>query len=99
LRVVIQLQREDSGVGKRTIELGNETPARKPGQRIAETPAATHRLTKARPSVSEAMAQQCGDFGRGNQSSPQELLQLVGCRDPNARPEPWVRPRPAPLKR
>ena len=99
LRVVIQHQWEDSGVGNRTIELGNETPARKPGQRIVETPAGTHRLTKARPRVSEAMAQQCGDFGRGNQSSPQKLLQLVGCRDPNARPEPWVRPRPAPVKR
>ena len=86
-------------MGNRTIELGNETPARKPGQRIVETPAETHRLTKARPRMSGAMAQQCGDFGRGNQSSPQKLLQLVGCRDPNARPEPWVRPRPAPLKR
>ena len=40
------------------------------------------------------MSQQCGDSGRGNQSAPQKFVQLVGCRDPKARPEPWVRPRP-----
>lgn len=95
----MQLQRGISGVGNRTIEIGNETPARTPGQRVVESPAGTARLTKARPNVSGAMAQQCGDFGRGNQSAPQKLLQLVGCRDPNARPVPWVRPRPAPVKR
>ena len=44
------------------------------------------------------MAQQRGD-SRGNQSAPQKLLHLVGCRDPKARPTPWVRPRPLPAKR
>jgi hypothetical protein len=81
-----------------TIEVGNEA-ARQSGQRAIENPAATNRLTKARPGVCGAMAQQGGDFGRGNQSAPQKLLQLVGCRDPKARPELWVRPGPAPLKR
>jgi hypothetical protein len=88
-----------SGVGNGNIDVGNETPTRKPGQRIVESPAATHRLTKARPRVSGAMAQQCGDFGRGNQSVPQKLPQLVGYRDPKARPEPWIRPGAAPVKR
>jgi hypothetical protein len=95
---VIQLQWEISGVANGTIEVGNESPARKAGQRVVESPAGIARLTKARPRVSGAMAQQCGDFGRGNQSAPQKLLQLVGYRDPNARPQPWVRPRPAPAK-
>jgi hypothetical protein len=39
-----------------------------------------------------AMAQQRGD--NSNDSAPQELVQLVGCRDPKARPQPWVRPVP-----
>ena len=48
-----------------------------------------------RPKVSNAMSQQRGDSSRGNQSAPQKFVQLVGCRDPKARPEPWVRPRAA----
>jgi hypothetical protein len=43
------------------------------------------------------MSQQRGDSGRGNDSAPQKFVQLVGCR--NARTEPWVRPRPVPVKR
>jgi hypothetical protein len=42
------------------------------------------------------MAQQCGDNGRGNQSAPQKFVRLVGCRDPKARPERTIRPRPVP---
>jgi hypothetical protein len=45
-----------------------------------------------------AMTQQGGDSGRRNQSAPQKMVHLVGCRDPNARPKPWVRPRPVPEK-
>jgi len=45
-----------------------------------------------RPVISGAMSQQCGD--NSNFSTPQKLLQLVGCRDSKAR-EPWVRPNPA----
>jgi len=29
-----------------------------------------------------------------NESTPQKLVHLVGCRDPNARRAPWVRSRP-----
>ena len=47
-----------------------------------------------------AMSEQRGDSGRGNVSaSPQELLHLVGCRDPKIRPEPWVRRPAVPVKR
>ncbi len=45
------------------------------------------------------MQQQCGDSSRGNQSALQKFVQLVGYRDPKARPEPWVQPRPVPVKR
>jgi hypothetical protein len=45
------------------------------------------------------MALQSGEFGRGNQSAPQKLLHLVGCREPNARSAPRVRPRAEPVKR
>jgi hypothetical protein len=41
------------------------------------------------------MSQQHGDSGRGNESVPQKFVQLVGCRDPKAKVEPWVRPHPA----
>ncbi len=34
--------------------------------------------------VCGAMAQQSGDGGGGNQSAPQKLLHLVGCREPKA---------------
>jgi hypothetical protein len=44
-------------------------------------------LRTERPGISGAMAQQCGDIGRGNQSAPQEFVRLVGCRDPKARPQ------------
>jgi hypothetical protein len=45
------------------------------------------------------MSQQYGDSHRGNESAPQKFVQLVGCRDPKARSEPWVRPLPSPAKR
>jgi hypothetical protein len=49
-----------------------------------------------RPKICGAMSQQRGDSG--NQSAPQKLVHLVGYRDPKARLEPWIRPRPIPLK-
>jgi hypothetical protein len=42
-----------------------------------------------------AMAQQRrADSYDDNESTPQKLLHLVGCRDPSARRVPWARPRP-----
>ena len=86
------------------IDVGNKTPARNPGQPMPERPARTHgaaelrieapnTLRMKRPVNSRAMSQQCGDSG--NYSTPQKFVQLVGCRDPKAGSEPWVRPGPA----
>jgi len=44
---------------------------------------------------SGAMSEQSADSGRGNEQVPQKLVHLVGCRDPNARVDRRVRPRPA----
>ena len=95
-------------MGNGNIDVGNKTPTRKPGQPIVDRLAGIEgssepRIDKSNPVKAElpricgAMSQQCGDSG--NQSAPQKFVQLVGCRDPKARPEPWVRPRPAPVKR
>jgi hypothetical protein len=46
-----------------------------------------------------AMAEQAGVSGHHDtESAPQKFLHLVGYRDPNARKEPWVRPRPSARK-
>ena len=81
------------------IDVGSENPTRKPGQPAAarlHTEPSTP-LKNARPRISVAMAQQCGDSG--HQSAPQKLVHLVGCRDSKARPTPWVRPGPPAVKR
>lgn len=70
-------------MGSGNADVGNETATRKPGQPAAE-PA----------KLSGAMAEQCGDGGRGHQSAPQKLLQLVGCRESKTKPVPKLRPIP-----
>ena len=75
-------------VGNGSIDARNETATRKPGQPRPE-----------RPKLSPAMAQQCGDSGRGHQSAPQELLQLVGCREPKAGLAAKLRRNPNPAQR
>jgi hypothetical protein len=95
-------------VGTGNIDAGNKPPTRKPGQPIVDRLAGLERSSEPRvgrsdppkterPRISGAMSEQCGDSG--NVSAPQKLVHLVGCRDPKVRPEPWVRPRPAPVKR
>jgi hypothetical protein len=84
-------------VGNDNIDVGNEKLARKPGQPVVEALGdgcsikprieKQNPLRTERPRMSGAMAQQCGDMGRGNQSAPQKFVRLVGCRDPKARPE------------
>ena len=95
-------------MGNGNIDVGNKTPTRKARQPIGESLAVTEgssepRIDQPNPAKAEricgAMSQQRGDSGRGNESAPQKFVQLVGCRDPKARSEPWVRPRPAPAKR
>jgi hypothetical protein len=95
-------------VGHDNTDVGNN-PTRQPGQRIVQRSAESNGSTDARidrqsPKRTErpicgAMSQQYGDSHRGNESAPQKLVQLVGCRDPKARSEPWVRPHLSPAKR
>jgi hypothetical protein len=94
-------------VGNGNIDVGNKTPTRKSDQPIIDLSARGDRPSEPRidkqkppktdrPKICGAMTQQRGDSG--NQSAPQKLVHLVGWRDPKARIEPWVRPRPIPLK-
>jgi len=91
-------------VGNGSIDVGNKTATRKPGRPAIERLSGTDRsselrleapntVSKKRSGNCGAMSQQCGDSG--NFSTPQKFVQLVGCREPKARPEPWVRPGPA----
>ena len=89
-------------MGNDNIDVGNDKLTREPGQPLVEVlgngssskPRIDQQnpLKTERPRISGAMAQQCGDMGRGNQSAPQKFVRLVGCRDPKARPEPQVPP-------
>ena len=93
-------------MGNGNFDVGNKSPTRKPDRPMVETmagnnDASARRIDKSnpqRPSICGAMTQQCGDSGRGTESAPQKFVHLVGCRDPNARPETRVRQRPAPVK-
>jgi len=94
-------------VGNGITDVGNHTPSRNPSQPIAEPLAQREGSSELRIdkplqtgtiSICGAMSLQGGDSGRGNESVPQKLVHLVGCRDPNVRPEPWVRPQPVPTK-
>ena len=92
------------------IDAGNKGLIQKHGRLTVETLTGTEGFPElkihgaAAPksggvSVCGAMSQQHGDGGGGNVSAPQKFIRLVGCRDPNARTGPWIRPRPAPSKR
>jgi hypothetical protein len=94
-------------VGNGNIDVGNKSATRKSETPIVEGLAGidgpsrlkiepTNSLKSERPRICGAMSQQCGD--NGNASAPQKFVHLVGCRDPKARPEPWVHPRPAAVK-
>jgi len=94
-------------VGNGITDVGNQTPSRNPGQPIAEPLTQSEGSSKLRVdkplqtgtiSICGAMSLQGGDSGRGNESVPQKLVHLVGCRDANVRPEPWDRPQPVPTK-
>jgi len=94
-------------VGNGIIDVGNQTLSRNPGQptlepltrsNSASEPRIDKPLQTGTISICGAMSLQGGQSGRGNESVPQKLVQLVGCRDPNVRTEPWVRPQPIPAK-
>jgi hypothetical protein len=86
-------------VGDGSIDVGNKVRNHKPGLAVVESPAKTDGPSALRPRICRATLQQGADSGRGTQSAPQKFVQLVGCRDPKARPEPGGRARPAPAKR
>jgi hypothetical protein len=77
-------------VGNGNIDVGKKASTRKTGQPIVERLFGSSGLPElridqqnpgqaARPHICGAMAQQRGDSGI--QSTPQELLHLVGCRE------------------
>ncbi len=84
--------------------IGNKTPimsdrgAERPSARFIQQQMSGQSLSNARKPGGHAMSQQGSDSGRGTESVPQKLVQLVGYRDPNACRESWVRP-PAPAQR
>src|SRR6266446_8307267 len=105
LGVVTHLQRRMAVVGNGITDVGNQTPSRNPSQPIAEPLAQSESSSELRIDkhpqtgtigICGAMSLQRGDSGRGNESVPQKLVHLVGCRDPKVRPEPWDRPQPVP---
>lgn len=99
LRVVTTPQKRIAVVGNGNIDVGNQTPTRKPGQPIVQNLSGSNgsvelridpALKKGRASTNPAsncgaMSQQGGEF-RGNVSAPQKLVHLVGCREGKARP-------------
>lgn len=95
-------------MGNGNTDVGSKTPTRESGQPIIERLASgfpdlridnQEGLKQEGARKCGAMSEQSSDSGRGNEQVPQKLVQLVGYRDPNAGPDPWVRPRPTPAKR
>jgi hypothetical protein len=93
-------------VGNGNVDVGSRTLTRESGQpaidRLADSGSfpdlRIDRQTLLEPERARkcgAMSEQSADSGRGNEQVPQKLVHLVGYRDPNARPELWVRPRRA----
>ena len=93
-------------MGSDNIDVGHQTAPRQPGEPAERSvagdavsgPHGEKSPRKSPDRICGAMSQQRGDSG--HESAPQKFVQLVGCRDPKARPDPWVRPtRPAAIKR
>ncbi|MBI5319269.1 MAG: hypothetical protein HZB49_07425 [Bradyrhizobium sp.] len=87
-------------VGNGNIDVGNDA-TRKSGKPIVEqvkgsgsSEAGIKQMQAAQPTNCGAMSQQGSFSYHGNVSSPQQLLHLVGCRDPKVRAEPWTRKAP-----
>ena len=90
-------------MGTGNIDVGNKSPTRKTGQPIIERLFGTIgfdglRLdtasTPERQDRCGAMAQQCDNGSHGNQSAPQGLVRLVGCREIKVRSQPPAYPGP-----
>jgi hypothetical protein len=104
--LALTISTKDSIVGNGNIDVGKAGPTRKLRRPSVESLAGPDGFPQLRidgrgpvkadrERICGAMSQQHGDSGRGNESVPQKLVHLVGFRDPTARTEPWVRPRPA----
>ena len=77
-------------MGNDNNDVGNQSVPGKPGSKTSPK--------KLRDRICGAMSQQRGDSG--HESAPQKFVQLVGYRDPKARPDPWIRPtQPVTIKR
>ena len=79
-------------MGNGTIDVGKDSPTRKTGKSIVEQmkgsgSSGTGKQMQAGQSNCGAMSQQGSFSYHGNVSSPQQLLHLVGCRDPKVRAE------------
>ena len=91
-------------MGNGNNDVGRKTPTRKTSPPIMQMGGGgssesriDQQMRAASPQNCGAMSQQGSFSFHGNESAPQKLVQLVGCRDPRAAAEPWV--RPSPLKR
>ena len=96
-------------MGNGNIDVGSKTPTRESGQPIERLVCSggftdlrlDHQGSSKREGARKcgAMSEQSADSGRGNEQVPQKLVHLVGYRDPNTGPDPWIRPRLIPAKR
>ena len=80
-------------MGNGNIEVGNQTPTRKPGS--------SERRIDSSPTIEPhcgAMTQQSHEF-LGNLSAPQKFVRLVGCHEPKVVRDAEGRPYPNPAKR
>ena len=93
-------------MGNGDTGVGTKTPTRKTGRPTIQDLSGRNGLPELRidhpissrierPKICGAMTLQSGDSGWGNQSAPQKLLHLVGCREQKASLELPQRPRPA----
>ena len=85
-------------MGNGNVEVGGNSPreADKPFVAQMEGSGASGAKTVGQMQAGQsancgAMSQQGSFSYHGNVSSPQQLLHLVGWRDPKVRPEPWKR--------
>ena len=89
-------------MGNGNNDVGSDTSTRKTGKPIVEQMKGSglseagnaKQMQAGQPTNCGAMSQQGSFSYHGNVSSPQQLLHLVGCRDPKVRVEPWNRQAP-----
>ena len=92
-------------MGNGNIDVGKQTPTRKPGQPAVELASGRNGSPEQRIDSSlktehpcGAMSQQ-GDEFHGNLSAPQKFVHLVGCREPKVVRDAEVRRYSSPAKR